>query len=347
VTGLVAVAAVGALLAGGLGLLGGGSGSGGKTGASLASQRAGPPSAFPSGTGSPPVPQVTPWSTCSGAPDRPPRPVLEVDGRQHFGEVEVLAVDLGPDFDAIPIVRGEDNLDAVVEVPMDAVAEIWIVGGSCAIAWNIALVGPAAPEPQVLEAVSNEDRDPAVAAQNRLQVFVAPYAGDHLLRAFLVFEDVALRATWSIRVPALQPPAVAFDGERGAIATVLGCDVTQRLVNDWEERLNPCARDVAQEPAPRAEIRAGEELEFALAGWAARNTTIVCGILTDRTFVPLPGPGCIAERDPLFAGVRFSAPMQPGPLTLAISTCATRLRTIGSGFEELCGTWYANLRIRA
>lgn len=347
VTGLVAAAAVAVLLAGGLGLLGGRPGAGALPAASVANAPAeGSPAAVVDTE--PPMPRVTPWSSCSQSPGRAPQAVLEVNGRQHFGEVEVLdlEVDLASGDGGAPILRGQGNLDAAVDVPMDAVAEIWVMGGSCAIAWNLALVGPAAPEPQVLESVANEERDPAVAAQNRFQVFVAPHAGDHLLRAVLVFEDVVLRATWSIHVPELEPPGVTLESERGGIATAVGCDVTQRLVNDWEQRLNPCSRDVGREPAPRADLRAGEPLEFSIAGWAARNTTVVCGNLIERTFEPLYGMGCIRERDPLFAGVRFSAPTLPGPLTLAISTCATRMRIIGSGFEELCGTWYANVRMR-
>ena len=53
------------------------------------------------------------------------------------------------------------------------------------------------------------------------------------------------------------------------------------------------------------------------------------------------------DPDPLFAGIRFQAPEEAGPWTLAISTCARRFRATGNGFDELCGTWYANVLVRA
>ena len=345
-SGLIAVAGIAALLAGGFGFLGGGPGGGPGVSPPFGSPVAGSTSE-PMESDSP-MPRVTPWSTCAGTPDAPPQPVLEVDGRQHFAEVEILELDveLEPAIGGIPAARG-GRLDDVVEVPMDAVTDIWLVGGVCAVAWNIALVGPAAPEAQVLESVPNRDRDPALSAQNRFEVFVAPYAGDHLLRAVLILEHVAVRATWAIHVPPLAQPVVSLESETRTITTAIGCDVTQRLVNDWEERLSPCSRDVGREPAPRADVRWGETIEFSIQDWGAgaRNTTVVCGELSDRSFVPMAEGECIGGLDPLFAGARFSLIGREGPVTLAISTCATRIRVSGSGFEELCGTWYANVRV--
>jgi len=343
--GAIAVMALVVLLAGGFGVLGGRQG-GTPASPGLSSPVANGPTAAPSPTETPPDPRVTPWSACSGPVDEPPEPVLEIDGRPYYGQVELLDFDLGTTFEGIPPVIGQDNLDHAVEVPMDAIAEIWIGGASCAVSWNIALVDSGLPETRILETVSNEERDPAIAAQNRFQVFVAPYKGDHQLRAILVLENVAVRATWSIHVPVLEPPAVTLTAGDREIPTTIGCDVRQRLVNNWEEALSPCNRDVPRELDRSAAITPGEQLDFQLEGWAATDTIVFCGELTERRFTPRTDPSCLIPRDPLSAGLRFRAPEEPGTWTLAIYECATRISVVGRGFEELCGTWYASVRVR-
>ena len=344
-TGAIALTALVALLAGGFGLLGGRQG-GAPASPPPASSVANAPTTAPSQQQPPPEPLVTPFSACGGPQDEPPEPILEVDGRPYLGQIELLDFDEETTFGGFPQVTGVENLDDAVEVPMDASAEIWIGGGSCAVAWNVALVGASFLLPHVLEDVPNAELDPAVAAQNRFQIFVAPYTGDHQLRAVLVLENVAVRATWSIRVPPLEPPTVTLLAGDREIPTVIGCDARQRLVNDWEEALNPCTRDVPREPDRWTAVAPGEQLDFALEGWAATDTTVYCGQLMERRFTPRTDPSCLIPQDPLVAGLRFSAPQEPGQWTLAIYECATRIRIVGRGFEELCGTWYANVRVR-
>jgi hypothetical protein len=343
-TGAIAVTALVVLLAGGFGLLGGGRG-GTPASPPLASSLADGSTAAPSPTGAP-APRVTPWSGCSGPDDEPPEPVLEVDGRPYYGQVELLDFDIGTTFEGIPPVIGQDNLDHVVEVPMDEVVEIWIGGNSCAVAWNIALVETGFPTTRILETVSNQQLDPAIAAQNRFQVFVAPFTGDHQLRAILFLENVAVRATWSIHVPALEPPTVTLTAGDREIPTIIGCDVRQRLVNEAEQALSPCTRDVPRDLDRWVGITPGEQLDFQIEGWAATDTTVYCGQLAERRFAPRSDPSCLIPRDPLSAGLRFLAPEEPGAWTLAIFECATRISAVGRGFEELCGTWYANVRVR-
>ena len=346
-TAAIAVAAVAALLAGGFGLLGGRS-AGTPESPPPANVVAGQPSAEPNATEPPPVPRVTPWANCSASPDQPPEAVLEVDGVPASGKVEPLVFDLGKTFSPDATVIGEDGLDDPVEVPIDAITDIWIVGGACAVAWNIDLVGSDVPGGlQTIEAVGNEDRDPAISAQNRFELFVAPYPGDHQLRAVLVFDEFAVRLTWSIHVPRLQPPNVALTTERGEIPTVIGCDVTQRLANDVEVALSQCDQgSVPHEPRPRVAVAPGELLEFAIEGWAASNTSVTCGLLIDRMFFPRTQPACVRARDPLFDDVLFPAPEEAGRWTLAIATCAWRIRDSGEGADELCGTWYATVVVR-
>jgi hypothetical protein len=345
-TAAIAVVAVAVLLAGGFGLLGGRS-AGTAESPPPASLVAGQPSAEPNATEPPPVPRVTPWANCSASPDEPPEAVLEVDGVKAFGTVEPPVFDLGKTFSPDATVLGEDELGGPVEVPIDAITDIWIVGGACAVAWNIDLVGSDVPGGlQTIESVSNEDRDPAVSAQNRFQLFVAPYPGDHQLRAVLVFDEFAVRLTWSIHVPALEPPNVTLTAERGEIPTVIGCDVRQRLANDVEVPLSPCDLDVRRAPAQRVEVAPGEFLQFAIEGWNTDDTSINCGLLIDRRFFPRTQPACVRALDPLFDDVRFPAPEEAGRWTLAMSTCAWRIRDSGEGADQLCGTWYANVLVR-
>jgi hypothetical protein len=345
-TGAIAVAALVALLAAGFGLLGGRS-AGTPTSTLAASLVAAQPSPAPSATDVPPVPRVTPWTDCGTPPDEPPRAVLEVDGHQTPGRIEPLRIDLGKTFDPGASVIGEGEQPDVAEVPMDAITEIWIDGGACAVAWDIELVGNEIPgRVQTLESVVNEDRDPAVTAQNRFQIVVAPWAGDHVLRALFVFERTVVRMAWSIHVPALEAPTVTLMSTTVEIPTVIGCDMTERLANDVEVPVGTCARDLDRNPAKRVEVAPGEVLEFAIEGWAASDTFVYCGQLVDHRFLPRIDPPCIRDQDPLFPGVRFPTPEEAGPWTLAMSTCAVRLRVTGNGFDELCATWYANVLVR-
>jgi hypothetical protein len=343
-TGALSVAALAILLAGGFGLLGGGLGV--PAGTAIPSEVAAGPSATSAAavTHAPAQPQVSPWAPCGEAGAEAPEPVLQVDGHQHFGHVEINARGAGPDVD---VLGGEPGQDLErVDVPLDAVTEIWMSGGRCAVSWYISMKAAAQPAPVVLESVPNLGLDPVLASQNRFELFVAPHVGDFELRATFDLDDVALRATWLIHVPELVPPGVSLRAGDRPIQTVMGCDVTQRLANDVEEALNPCERDVGQQPARRTDVRPGEELEFAIPGWVSTAMTAYCGQLENRRFVPRVDPPCLRERDLRHAGFRFAAPDEPGPWTFAISTCATRLRVTGRGFEELCGTWYANIRVR-
>jgi hypothetical protein len=345
-TGAVAVFALIVLLAGGFGVLGGRIGAAPESPPS-GSVAAGRASSAPTVTEPPLAPRVTPWAPCSDLSDQPPQPVLEVDGHRHFGRVELRDVDVGPPFEDIPEVIGEDNLGHAVEVRMDSAAEIWVVGGACAVGWSVAVVRPDAPETEILEAVANEARDPAIAAQNRFQVVLPPHAGEYELRAVLVLEGLAVRAAWTVHVPALELPSVTHAAAGRDIPTVIGCDATQLLVNDRHVALNACPRDVGREPGPRVDVAPGAVLDFSIEGWGVSSAAVVCGQLLNRDFTPRTEPSCHGSRDPLSANVRYAAPEEPGPWTIAISTCASRLRSTGSGFEELCGTWYANVRVRA
>jgi len=343
VTGVIATVGLGILLAGGLGLLGGRGGGAPAAPASTALADARSPARRE--TAPPAAPRVTPWAPCGDPVGRSAEPVLTVEGHEHSGTVVIDDSD-GPTFPAAK--SGARATVDVVEIPMDSDTQIWITGGRCALAWDISLVPDDADPatPIVLQSVTNVGLDPATAAQNRFAIVVAPHAGDHALQATFQFPDAAVRATWRVHVPELEAPAVRLLAGERPIQTVVGCDVALRLVNGIEEPLNACGRDVAREPARRTEVTPGEQLEFGIDGWVLTSTTAYCGQLEGRSFIPRVEPPCLREQDLRNPGMRFGAPSEPGPWTLAMSTCATRLQVAGRGFEELCGTWYANILVR-
>jgi hypothetical protein len=344
-TGAIAVGAVGILLAAGFGLLGG------RTGVALGSPI---PSqvADASSPASPPVvtqptgePLVSPWGPCGDAGDDVPMPYLKVDGVQHVGRVEQNVRGPGQDIDVFDDEPGED-LERV-EVPMDALTEIWMPGGRCANAWYIAIRSYDDPVPVVLESVSNDALDPAIASQNRFELFVAPYEGDFDLGAIFALEDVSLRATWLIHVPELAPPDVSLRAGAEAIQTVIGCGAVQRVANGLAKLLVPCTSEVGHKPSRATDVAPGQELDFAIDGWVSTGMTITCGQTVDGRYIRQLDPACLLEGHLGDGGIRFAAPGEAGTWTLAISSCATPGRFIFTGVGELCGTWYADIRVRA
>lgn len=369
--GMVALVGLFVLLAAGFGALGGRPES--TAGASAAAVVATP---GPTPTEAPVVPRVTPGAPCAGSPDSPPEIVLQVDGRSTVGRLEVLEFTFGgPTPDAAPDpIESDDPFDTddppdadeppdtddplvLVKVPADGVTELRVVGGLCALAWNIDLAdGRGDLGPDVLESVPNPERDPRHAAQNRFELVLAPYASDqldYLLRAVLVFEDLVVRATWAVRVVPLDAPVAALvaparRGDDVDIPMLTGCDVTLELANAWAALLNACDDDVAVAPAGSSSVRLGELLEFSIPDWELRLVNVACGALVERTFVvaPPPRPHCERDVDPTGTTASFAAPTAPGGYTIAITICANHAPTTGTGVNRLCGTWYANVRVR-
>lgn len=344
VGGGVAVVAVAALLLAGTGFLGG-------RPSPSPSQAAGvvPPSSPRSSAPVPTpgigiVPQVTPFSPCAAAPTSPPQLQLQVNGVPHSGIVEVFPPDTrspgpSPSRDASgPVQR--------ITVPADVITEVWIVGGACALGWNIGLIGN-----PVLNAFVTPQLDPAIAAQNRFAVTLAPFAGRDLnLRADLFFPAMMARAIWPITVEPVQRPTASLHVGDDGWSLVEGCDVVLALGNGYEYPSDPaCLGDLPAEPDTRLQVEHDDVLELRLGDWDIQSAVLTCGRLSGTSFVAEPAPGCFLEaatrRDPsTFARFPPLPPEIAGAWTIQISACA--LSGGLAATNRLCGSWYANLEIR-
>jgi hypothetical protein len=340
VGGTVAVVAIVALLAAGFGVLGGrpDASPSATAAAVVPSLREPPPT-----PGLPASPRVTPWIECAPPPTSPPPVFLQVDGEPFEGAVQAgsspndpqpTAIAGGPAYPGARIEPPEP-----IEVPVDVITEIWVTGGACALDWTIDLSSL-----HRLDSVINVARDPGYASQNRFEVLLIPFVGgDYTLRAELGFENLVAQATWPIRiVPIERPHAVLLLSGIEAFP-VLGCDVTLTFGANRSEPLNRCVDDVGEPPGDAIPVRSGSAIEFMLDGWDLDVASVTCGRLLGPSFVAEQGSGCSQGAEDAGATFSFEAPPQNGRWTLALSACASRPASRGSGFNRACGTWYANI----
>ena len=339
--GMLAVVAIAGLFAAGFGVLGG---------------RPGPSPSAPLGAVGPtrPVPTprvgptpragatplVTPFSECAAPPTSAPVVQLQVNGRPIAGSVEVLLSGADPS-------PALEDLDGATSVPVDVISEVWIVGGACAHSWDVGLIAG-----DTLNQVVNPGLDPAIAAQNRFGVTLAPYGGrDAILRADLYFPDIAVRALWRISVEPFERPVASLEDEDDPQSIVEGCDVELTLGNGYEYPRDPaCTRDLPFEPADTLTVKRDEHLEFALGDWDVTNAVLGCGRLLGTSFIADPEPGCFREVSGRSSPSRsitlpaLPADLAEGTWTLAISACA--LSGVLVVTNRICGTWYANVEVR-
>jgi hypothetical protein len=340
--GTLAVGAAVVVLAAGFGVLGGRPQQTPATAiAAPSSGRIGGTNAIPAFTGEP---QVTPASACVPPPPGHPTVLLHAGGRSTPGSIEL--VDWAPDS---PLASRLDDIPQGIEldriaIRSDAPADLWIVGGACAVAWTIELLADDVVD--VLDVVGNPERDPRFASQNGFELLLAPYAGRILdLSATLVFSDFTARAKWPIQILPFTPPAGVFNAGRTPIPTIQGCDIQLTLGNGWETRPNPCPNDVAVSPTQSTVVEPGEKLEFKFdhEDWQIDQPVIACGRFSEMAFVF--DSSCRLE-DP--ESDRFSltvtVPDLPGSFALAISTCGTQV--LADATNRLCGTWYVNVEDR-
>ena len=330
--GTLAIAGMVALLAAGFGLLGGRP----DTQPVPTSAAIAPSPGLTEGTVPPPVPRVTPWIECGDAPARTPSVVLQVDGRPIAGTIEILEGAAGV---PQPTSRGRPGPSIPTErtvVPVDVNTEIWIEDGVCALAWTIDLV-----DDHGLEVIPNTTRNPAYAAQNRFDLELGAHpAGDHDLRAELVFPTLVARITWPLRIQTIGAPTAVVRARDVAIRAVEGCDVSMTLATGWSNALNPCADDVG-EPPRAAPVQPGERLAFELEDWRMDWGGVTCGRLLGQSFFPGPEAGCTVDVDPALPF--FTAPSRPGRWTLAMSACGSHDGSAVATLTRLCGTWYATI----
>jgi len=343
--GAIAVLAIGILLAGGFGLLGGKSNVASMTQRPSALVAATSPADAPTATSPGVEPRVTPWVPCldTGDPIDPPvpQPMLHVNGQPHAGRVERDRA--GPEQDTDS--DGEDPGDLErVEVPMEAVTQIVMPDSRCALEWYISMKADDDPVPIVLESVANKALDPSIAAQNRFDLVVAPNTGSFDLRGIFLLKDVGIRATWLIHVPELAPPGVHLMAGENEVPTVLGCGAARRLANGYEVNLNPCFGDVEKRPPSPTDLAPGDVLSFTIDGWLPNDISVVCGQLPGNQF--LAEADCVPTVELRDSEIVFAVPDEPGGWTPWIATCATPGPSFYNADGEICGIWYANIRVR-
>jgi hypothetical protein len=341
--GVLAIGTAAVFLAAGFGVLGGRPEA---TAPATAVKPTSKPSEAPAATW---VPFVTPASPCGPSPQTPPQVLLFVNGRPTPGAIELL--DWKPDsalasasVEGIPIVDPPER----VEIRSDVATELRIADEICALAWTIELVASDGNDVlATLEGVSNLDRIPAFASQNRWPLPLADFPGTTLdLRATLAYPEFTAKATWPIRILRFTPPAGVLSAGRAPVATAAGCDVELMLGNGWTTQAqNPCAGDIAQDLGAPAVVEPGQQLTFKFDhdDWQIDDAVIACGQLSGTNFVP--GPQCvIGEPDREQFSFTFAAPLQPGVFALALFTCGTQV--LADATNRLCGTWYANVEVR-
>ena len=338
--GTLAVVAIVALLAVGFGVLGG------RPDNPEPTPRPSRPKATPV-VAALPTPLVTPWVDCAAPPTAPPEVLLEVNGRPTSGNVEVISWSAGPP-PAEPTVPGPTAIPtgatpARVDVPIDVISELWIRGGSCAIAWNIDLV-----DGDVLHSVSNPSADPGYAAQNRFALSLIPYeGGDYELRVVLVFETLVARATWPIHVLPFARPVAVLDWDGADVPMIEGCDLGLFLGSREPLDLNACPEDLSAAPGAPVVVRSDERGVFAIPGWLLDVGEMTCGHLSGLSFVAQPQAGCSLAAELVDGKATFDAPAGAGTWTLGISACGTELVAVSPlPMNRVCGTWYAEVEFR-
>jgi hypothetical protein len=282
-----------------------------------------------------PSPRVTPWVDCAPPSGDVPRVFLEVDGRPTELATGVAWQQGGSDAPSQPGRRGH----FLVVVPSHVHTELWIEGGACANAWMFNVDGEDAGT------MINVALDPGVAAQNRFELRLLPFAGRAVtLGARLIFPHLILEMAQPLRIEPFGYPVVRLAAADGVVQPVEGCDVVVMLANSYET-YRSCPDDLPFPPGDVLVVDAGTRISFDIPGWILMGATATCGQLSGLTFVAGPEPGCSAELDvdPEGAGVGFTVGFED-QWTLAISACALEAEQEAN---RVCGTWFANVRVEA
>jgi hypothetical protein len=323
-----------ALLAAGLGALGGRPAPRG-----AADVAVGPPSAAPLAayTGEP---LERPTVPCRQSEDAPPGIDLNLGGRAVHS---YFLVDLrNPPQPASPGTM--QSLPPALDVRSDLPAEVRVVGDVCAVAWQIQLRDDNSGTIE-LETMGNPSGNPLVAAQNRFRVALGQHRGSTgWLQASLSFPSATLQAWWLIRILPFQAPSARLTLADLAIDLAQGCDVNLTLGSGWNERLNPCFDDVdrAQEAASIASAAVPLLFRFR-DGWRVDGPAVGCGQLSERRF--LVDGDCRIDARVDGDALVIEPPTPPGTWTLSIGACG--IQELADATNTICGTWYATVDVRA
>jgi hypothetical protein len=331
---LVAIGAMGLILLAGLGFLGG---------------RQGPKPTAPAAVATTPTaravveePAVTPSTAC--APVQPgvvPGVILEAGGTETPGSIELVDWLAGPSQSAIPPQPDVPTATAPIDVRADVAPVLVTTGDVCALAWQIDVTDSSGAIQ--IEGVDNPELDAGYAQQNRFALALWPFRGhDYLLEALLTFPNSVVRATWPIRVAEFALPVASLRAEKRSIEVSAGCDVLVSVDAGEVEPLIPCDRSVAADPAV-ARVGPGASLTFGFSdGWDTAVGAVSCGQLSALQFVP--EADCDIPFEATDRSVTFEAAEVAGEWAVAIGGCATQ--QLPDAYNEVCGTWYAIVRVR-
>jgi len=288
-------------------------------------------------------PAVTPSTACAPAqPGVVPGAVLEAGGTETPGSIELVDWLAGPAQSPVAVVVPEmPPPTAPVDVRVDAAPVLSTMGDVCALAWQIDVADSGGAI--LVTGVDNPDLDPGYAQQNRFAVPLWPFRGhEYLLEALLTFPDSVVRATWPIRIAEFALPVASLRAGNGSIETNPGCDVLISLDDGEVEELNPCDRSVAAAPSV-VRVDSGASLTFSFSdGWETAVGAVSCGQLSGLQFVA--EADCDIPFEATDRSATFEAAEVPGEWTVAIAGCATQ--QLADAYNEVCGTWYATVRVR-
>ena len=331
---LIAASAGVALLAAGLGALGGRPAPRG-----AADVAVGPPSPAPLAayTGEP---LERPTVPCRQSADAPPGIDLYLGGRavHSYFLVDLRSTPQPASPGTTP------SLPPALDVRSDLPAEVRVQGDVCAVAWQIQLRDDNSGTIE-LDTMGNPSGNPLVAAQNRFGLALAQHrGGTGWLQASLTFPSATLQAWWLIRILPFQAPSAQLTFADRAIDLAQGCDVNLTLASGWNERVDPCFDDVdrAQEAASIA--RAAVPLRFRLPdGWRVDGPAVGCGQLSGRRF--LVDRDCRIDARVDGDALAIDPPTIPGTWTLSIGACG--IQELADATNTICGTWYATVNVQA
>lgn len=291
------------------------------------------------------TPAVTPSTPCTPPPASPPEVFLTWEDIAVPAIVEVLEQPRGvPVSGAAPTGTSLPGEARRTRVPAEVAAAIWLAGATCANAWTIR-VGS-----ELIDAQGNPGLDPAYAAQNRFELYLAPNGGTVTdLEAELIFPAMVVRATWPLIINPYPVPEAFFATDRGERwGAIQGCDLqvsTQVATFGIRSGCQGSLSSTGERPAMGVRSRAA--LTFEIEGDQFSSAFVSCGVVHGLDYVATPAAGCVEGE--YYSGqgsdagvIRFTGPANGGIWTIAVVTCASP--AVG-GNESICGTWYADVQV--
>ena len=287
------------------------------------------------------TPLVTPASACGSDPAEVPVVILQVGGIQTLGDVTVVRSSQGQA--SAPSPRGS-GIGRRIDVRSDLPSVLYTVGDRCAVAWQLLLTDSSVYS-QVIAGVNNPTGDPGIASQNRFELPLWKYhAGDYALSAVLTYPRSKIRATWPIRIRAVELPTARLSGAKGPLPLGLGCDLSLTLGNGGSPPLDICPEGGVVDVPPNAVAvkAAGAHLRFEFGGgWMVLATQVSCGDLTERAY--LITESCGIDGAGTGPSLGIVGPSKPGTWTMQIAACA--VQELPDAYNKLCGSWYASVKV--